>query len=94
MSHVRTIIKLELSDDNIFHVYPLGGKQHGKHKSEPSQPVRRNVNSSLRIIKVDDIAGWGRYKDQNPVNDRHGNDLEVFGVRMAVGEAGLSNFDG
>lgn len=78
MSHVRTIIELEFSHDNGLHVYPLGGKEHCKNKADSSQPVCRDISLPLRIIKVDNIARRWRYEDQHPVNDRHGDVLEVL----------------
>lgn len=84
MSRVRTIIKLEFSDDNRLHVYPLGGKQHCEYETDASQPVRRDISLPLRIIKIDDIARRGRHEDQYPVNDRHSDDLEALGSNRPV----------
>lgn len=78
MSYIRTIIKLEFPDNNGLHIYPLGGKEHCKDKADSSQPICRDISLPLRIIKVDDIARRWRYEDQHPVNDRHGDDLEVL----------------
>lgn len=78
MSHVRTIIELEFSDDHGLHVHPLGGEEHRKDEADSSQPVCRYISLTLRIIKVDDITRRWRYEDQDPVNEGHGDDLEVL----------------
>ena len=78
MPQVRTIIKLESLDENVFHIHPLGSKKHCKHETNSSQPVCRNISSPLRIIKIDNITWRWRYEDRYPVNDRHGDDLEVL----------------
>lgn len=79
LSHVRTIVELESSDDNGLHIYPLGCEEHCKYEADSSQPVCRDISLPLGIIKVDDIARRWRYEDQYPVNDRHGDNLEILG---------------